>query len=254
MKRTIIILMLLPLLAACIAEHSEVTPVTAERLESYSTEVMAETVAIPVEAVEFAIDFDAYLKLSDLEKEADYRFFGNCREDSTGVYSISYDSSREFRVVNMRVDTRGRSIMEEGASWKILEFSVYGNDFDYSYLDYSLTLPEDSEMIMMTAADSTWAVSMGDRGAAMMKMHPKRGELYEWTVEAHGTEETSIGMHADFSTVGPFTVRERYLESKEKTNVYEGYFNVDIFRQGVPHDYCHMTFAPGKETIVKTSR
>ena len=61
-------------------------------------------------------------------------------------------------------------------------------------------------------------------------------------------------MHADFSTVGPFTVRERYLESKEKTNVYEGYFNVDIFRQGVPHDYCHMTFAPGKETIVKTSR
>lgn len=254
MKRTIMILMLLPMLAACIAEHSEVTPVTAERLESYSVKAMAETVAVPVEAVEFAIDFDAYLKLPDLEKEADYRFFGNCREDSAGVYSISYDSSREFRVVKMRIDTRGRSIMEEGTSWKILEFGVYGNDFAYSYLDYRFTLPEGSEMIMLSAVDSTWAVSMGDRGAAMMKMHPKRGELYEWTVEAHGAEETSIGMDADFGTVGPFTVRERYLESKEKTNVYEGQFNVDIFRQGVPHDYCHMTFAPGVEKVVNTSR
>lgn len=57
MKRTIMILMLLPMLAACIAEHSEVTPVTAERLESYSVKAMAETVAVPVEAVEFALDF-----------------------------------------------------------------------------------------------------------------------------------------------------------------------------------------------------
>lgn len=254
MKRTIIILMLLPMLAACIAEHSEVAPVTAERLESYSVKAMAETVAVPVEAVEFALDFDAYLKLPDLEKEADYRFFGNCREDTAGVYSISYDSSREFRVVKMRVDTRGRSIMEEGASWKIMEFGIYGNDFAYSYLDYSFTLPEGSEIIMMSEADSTWAVSMGDMGAAMMKMHPKRGELYEWSVEAHGTEETSIGMDADFGTVGPFTVRERYLESKEKTNVYDGQFNVGIYRQGVPHDYCHMTFTPGVEKVVNTSR
>lgn len=254
MKRTIMILTLLPLLAACIADHSEVSPVTAERLESYSTEVMAESVAVPVEAVEFAIDFDAYLKLTDLEKEADYRFFGNCREDSTGVYSISYDSSREFRVVKMRVDTQGRSIMEEGASWKILEFGIYGNDFDYSYLDYSFALPEGSEIIMMSAADSTWAVMMGNKGDALMKMHPKRGELYEWTVETRGTEETSIGMTAAYGAVGPFTVRERYLESKEKTNVYDGRFNVDIYRQGVPHDYCHMTFAPGTEKSVTTSR
>ena len=60
-------------------------------------------------------------------------------------------------------------------------------------------------------------------------------------------------MTAEYGTVGGFTVRERYLESKEKTNVYDGIFNLDIYREGVPHDYCHMTFTPNT-VDVKTSR
>ena len=244
----------MPMAAACIAEYSEVSPVTAQKLESYSKKVMSETVAMPVEAVEFALDFDAYLQLSDIEKEADYRFFGNCTDLGQGMYHIAYHSTREFRSIYMKVDTKGLSIREEGVTWKLLLFEMTGNDFDYSYLDFDFALPSDSEITMLSAADSTWAVDMGEKAVAKMKMHPKRGELYEWTVESHGKEDTTIGMMAEYGTVGSFTIRERYLESKEKTNVYDGIFNLDIYREGVPHDYCHMSFTPGVKPDVKTSR
>ena len=244
----------LPLAAGCIAEYSEVSPVTAQKLESYSKKVMSETVAMPVEAVEFALDFDAYLQLSDIEKEADYRFFGNCTDLGQGMYHVAYHSTREFRSIYMKVDTKGLSIREEGVTWKLLLFEMAGNDFDYSYLDFDFALPADSEITMLSAADSTWAVNMGEKAVARMKMHPKRGELYEWTVESHGKEDTTIGMMAEYGTVGSFTIRERYLESMEKTNVYDGIFNLDIYREGVPHDYCHMSFSPGIRPEVKTSR
>lgn len=254
MKNLFVLMAFMPMAAACIAEYSEVSPVTAQKLESYSKKVMSETVAMPVEAVEFALDFDAYLQLSDIEKEADYRFFGNCTDLGQGMYHIAYHSTREFRSIYMKVDTKGLSIREEGVTWKLLLFEMTGNDFDYSYLDFDFALPSDSEITMLSAADSTWAVDMGEKAVAKMKMHPKRGELYEWTVESHGKEDTTIGMMAEYGTVGSFTIRERYLESKEKTNVYDGIFNLDIYREGVPHDYCHMSFTPGVKTDVKTSR
>lgn len=254
MKKLFVFMAFLPLAAACIAEYSEVSPVTAQKLKSYTKEVMSETVAMPVEAVEFALDFDAYLQLSDIEKEADYRFFGNCTDLGQGMYHVAYHSTREFRSIYMKVDTKGLSIREEGVTWKLLLFEMSGNDFDYSYLDFDFALPADSEITMLSAADSTWAVDMGEKGVARMKMHPKRGELYEWTVESHGKEDTTIGMMAEYGTVGSFTIRERYLESMEKTNVYDGIFNLDIYREGVPHDYCHMSFSPGINPEVKTSR
>ena len=254
MKKLFVFMAFLPLAAACIAEYSDVSPVTAQKLESYSKKVMSETVAMPVEAVEFALDFDAYLQLSDIEKEADYRFFGNCTDLGQGMYHVAYHSTREFRSIYMKVDTKGLSIREEGVTWKLLLFEMAGNDFDYSYLDFDFALPADSEITMLSAADSTWAVNMGEKAVARMKMHPKRGELYEWTVESHGKEDTTIGMMAEYGTVGNFTIRERYLESMEKTNVYDGIFNLDIYREGVPHDYCHMSFSPGIRPEVKTSR
>lgn len=254
MKKLFVFMAFLPLAAGCIAEYSEVSPVTAQKLESYSKKVMSETVAMPVEAVKFALDFDAYLQLSDIEKEADYRFFGNCTDLGQGMYHVAYHSTREFRSIYMKVDTKGLSIREEGVTWKLLLFEMAGNDFDYSYQDFDFALPSDSEITMLSAADSTWAVNMGEKAVARMKMHPKRGELYEWTVESHGKEDTAIGMMAEYGTVGSFTIRERYLESMEKTNVYDGIFNLDIYREGVPHDYCHMSFSPGIRSVVKTSR
>lgn len=254
MKKIYAFLALLPIVMACEVFPSQVSPVTSHTLENYAKKKLAEYVAMPAEAVEFAIEFDAYLKKSDLEQEADFRFFGNTKETEPGIYEVSYRSSKEYRVINFVVETRGVSITEEGSVWKMKNFSISGNDFDLSRYDYRYELPEASEIVMMSAADSTWGVTMADAGSAMLKMHPMRGDLYTWTVESRGTEETSSDIMSEFGTTGPFTLRERYLESGETSNVYLGNFNVDIYRNGEPLDYCHLNCAKGMQIIPKTSR
>ena len=67
MKRICIIYALLPLLIACEVESSEFSPLNSAKLKSYSVIRMTEYVAMPVEALEFALELDSYLKLSDIQ-------------------------------------------------------------------------------------------------------------------------------------------------------------------------------------------
>lgn len=69
MKRIYAFLALLPIVTACEIGVSQVNPITSHTLENYAKKKMVEYVALPVEALEFAIEFDGYLKLSDLEQE-----------------------------------------------------------------------------------------------------------------------------------------------------------------------------------------
>ena len=254
MKRIYAFLALLPIVTACEIGVSQVSPITSHTLENYAKKKMVEYVALPVEALEFAIEFDGYLKLSDLEQEADYRFFANTKEVEPGVYDVSYESYNESKIVHFVVDTKGTSITEEGTVWKMRQFSYYGRQLLDSYNDWHFELADDSELMMMSAEDSTWAVTMGKDCSAILRMHPKRDDLYEWTVESRGIEESNIDIMSEFGTTGPFTVRERPLESNEKSNVYLGNFNVDIYRRGEPIDYCHLTVSKGMQFTAKTSR
>lgn len=254
MKRIYAFLAMLPIVAACEVGMSQVNPVTSYTLEDYARRKMAEHVAMPTEALEFAIEFDAYLKLSDLEQEADYRFFANTKETAPGVYEVSYQSAKEYRNIYFTVDTQGTSITDEGSVWKMENFSYHGNEIIYKGSRASFRLPEGTEIMMISAADSTWAVKMGENSSARLKMHPMRGKLYEWTVESRGTEETDMDIVSEFGTTGPMTLRERYIESGETSNVYLGNFNVDIYRDGEPLDYCHLNCVKGMQIIVKTSR
>ena len=254
MKKIYAFLALLPIVAACEVSPSHVSPVSEYKLENYAKDKLIEYVAMPVEALEFAIEFDAYLQLSELEQETDYRFFGNTKEVAPGVYDVTYESSKETKIIRFVVDTKGESIIEEGSVWKMETFTYYGNQLLPSFKEWNFALVEDSELMMMSAADSTWAVKMGDNCSAMLKMHPKRDRLYEWTVESRGTETTDMNIMSEFGTTGPLTLRERYLESGETSNVYLGNFNVDIYRDGEPLDYCHLNCVKGMQIIVKTSR
>lgn len=255
MKKIYAFLAILPIVTACEVSMSQVSPVTSYTLENYARKKLVEHIAMPAEALEFAIEFDAYLKLSDLEQEADYRFFANTKEIEPGVYEVSYQSMLYSRNIYFTVDTQGTSITEEGSVWKMRSFSYYGSELIYhSNWESSFKLADDSEIMMLSSADSTWAVKMGQTGSAKLRMHPMRDKLYEWTVESRGSEETDIDIMSEFGTTGPFTLRERYLESGETSNVYSGNFNVDIYRNGEPLDYCHLNCAKGMQINVKTSR
>ena len=109
---------------------------------------------------------------------------------------------------------------------------------------------------MFSKSENRWLLDFNDDNVSSMTMLPMRdGGLYEWTVEAQGSETSNIGMYSEYSTQGALTVRERFLDDDgRKENVYSGQFNVNIFKDNEPHDYCYMAFTPGMAADVRTSR
>lgn len=242
----------MPAFVSCLIDDSDVNPVDAQDLKSYAKTRMADRVALPLEALELSLEFDEFLAMTPEEQQEDTVFFNHFLELSPGKYSISRTSSSEFRSLQCIVNTGGQSIRDKGTVWVFDQFMMTGNDFEYSYLDYCFSLPEDSELAMMSV-DSTWVMTMGE-DVVRMKQHPKQGCLYRWAVEARGSEETSIGISAEYGTRSALNVYERLLDSGDKINTYEGQFHVDIYRHGEPLDYCYVSFQPGSPASYHTSR
>lgn len=251
MKRLFITLMLIPMFASCMLDDSDVQMVNAYKLGTYAKDRFVDVVALPVEALEVALLLDEYMSLEEKPKDSSlgYRYY----KVADNIYRVEYTSSVEDRALYSQFNTNGRSIREHGATWTIDAFRITGNDFDYSSYDYTFDLHPGSELVFISAADSTWAMTMGDN-VAMIKMHPKESEMFVWTVEAQGSENTEINVSSSFGTVSELAVKEVLLPSGEKTNSYKGQFNVDIFKDGEPHDYCYVTFDHDMESSYLTSR
>lgn len=243
----------IPLMVSCIVDDADVNLIDSSDLTRYAKDKVAATVALPLEALEFAIELEKYLALPEEDKAKNSMFSEYCEELSPGVYRMSYSSVNEYRNLFCRVYTGGKSIHEEGAVWTFYEFDMTGNDLDYSTYDYHFKLPEGAQIRMLSASDSTWTMDAGNL-AVKMKMLPQYDGKYEWSVTAQGTEETSTGVKAEFGTKSEFVVRESIMPSSERTNMYDGLFYVDIYRNGEPIDYCHATFKYGFYSKYHTSR
>ncbi len=248
-----ILIAAVPMFSSCILDDSDVNYVDAHDLGMYAKRKLSERIALPVEALELALEFDEFLRLPAEEQLADTVFNGRFNEIEDCIYRIQFSSRVEFRNTYCQIRTGGMSVRAPGAVWVFDIFEMHGNDFDYSNLDYSFSLPAGSELVVMSPSDSTWVMTMGD-DVTKMKQHPKQGSLYRWTVETQGSEETSIDIVSEYRTGLDFLVRERVMDSGQKTNTYSGHFYTDIFRDGEPLDYCYISFQPGTETVYHTSR
>jgi len=242
---------------SCLVDGPSSSPVDADKLHRYAMDKLVGYVDVPVEALELALEFERYLSLPESEKESNMLFYGNIKKLDETKYQmmIDYsDFSDEYRIVECRLDTKGVSLWSEGASWIIESFSIYGNDFGYSYRDYSFVMEENVSLMNLSVADSTWVLPLDEDNVTRMKMRPMRDDLYEWVVEAQGTETTSLDVKAEFGTAGEFIVRERKVYFGVTSNVHSGRFNMSIYRGGQPYDYCNMIFVPGMMSETVTSR
>lgn len=248
---------MMPLMASCILEYSDVRVVDENVLKQYADMRRYETVDVPLELMEAMIEFDAYLSLPDDQKQASSMFFGNYKEVEDNLYSISVYDKSTFASMMMEVFTGGKSIWAEKAVWRVNGFLYDGRYLDGVPEEDDDVLEDGMELALVSSADSTWTLKIGERAAVKMKMHPVNDGLYTWTVNAEGEEsgEVAEDMTSEFGTVGSFLVRELYDgDSKYVHNFYEGQFNVSIFKDGEPHDYCYVTYKYDQQPVYKTSR
>lgn len=255
MKRIFISLLLsIPVFVSCLIDDADVNHIDSGDLRKYTKDKIAETVALPVEALEIALALDDYLKMTDEERAADTVFACNVKKKYEDIYTINLRSDREFRDISCEIHTGGLSIRDKDARWIISEFSIYGNDFTYSNLDYFFMLPDNSELLAVAPEQGYWSVEYpGFRNLMMMQSY--QNDLYSWNVIVAHSEDTDIGVKSYYGTSGEFIVQETLLQSGEKSNLYSGKFFVEIYRNDeVEIDYCDAIFDGTPYSVYVTSR
>lgn len=255
MKRLFITLLLsLPAFVSCLVDDADVNYIDSGDLAIYTKNKIAETVAVPVEAMELALALDDYLKMTEEEQTAD-TVLGPCVEKLyENVYTIRHSSDREYRNIYCEIDTRGVSIRDKDARWLIAGFRIDGNDFAYSRLDYDFKLPENSELLAVVPDEGYWSIEGKDL-KSLMHMLSRENGLYSWDVVVAESEDTEIGVKSYFGTSGKFSLHESRMQSGEKTNMYSGKFFVEIYRnEDTLIDYCYANFNGTSYSVYKTSR
>ena len=255
MKKFFISLALaLPVLVSCIVDDADVDYIDSGDLTRYTKDRIAETAAIPVEAMEIALELDRYLQLTDEEKKRESYLYGHIEKLSEDSYGITLSSEKEYRNIWCHFMTYGVSIYEKDARWRIVNFSMSGNDFGYSGYDYSFKLPENCELLAVAPDEGYWSI---DRSGArtLMILDSINNGLYSWDVIVADSEDTEIGLKAYFGTSGKFNLQETLLETGEKTNLYTGKFFVEIYRGDKDIvDYCYANFNGSSSPVYSTSR
>lgn len=244
----------LPIFASCRIDGPDRDPISSKELAEYARRSLISVVALPVEALEMALELDEYMSLSEEERmTCGFNDKYILHPNGNDLYIMSYVSDKVDRTIRCQFTTGGKSIREPGNEWIVDGVHMQGYSKEFNLYTYQFQLPEGVRLCKNTDRENTWTIKMNG-GNSEMELHPKTDSLYTWTVNAQGSETSGMGVAATFATVSGLKVRETVDEAGERTNVYSGQFNVEISRDGKRIDYCHMSFVEGVETEYKTSR
>ena len=252
MRKFLYVIVICCLTVSCQIADSDGSVVDSMTICRYSEIKFAESVLLPVEAVELCLDFDAYMNLSSDEQKTDKRFYGKVEHVGDHTYSISgsYDGN-----IKMTLSTSGYSIREKDVEWDIKSISLQADYFNSQFISANYVVFKNGASVRMVD-DATWVVSVSDRFETTMQMQDCQENLYVWKVAVEGKEASSVGVKAEIKTgdAGLMVHEGWSIPDKTKNNVYEGQFFVNIYDGDEPMDYCNMTFRPGFITTYRASR
>lgn len=252
MKKIFIALLTALALAGCEYYPGDYVYSTDEQLKQYTMDVFSSYVVMPVLMAETAVEFDAYLSLSDEEKVNDFRFYGNIRNPEEDMYII--DDGNTLCTVR----TEGGSIWDDDAGWTFQSFStntgVVGNGDLYCstasalVLESDPTAPGDTSLRLFSLVDGEEAVGM-----VLCSMGE---DQYEWNVGSSGIVNDADGYKANYTTGSEgIRVFRRLNEEKDGYEyICSGVFLVTVFRNDEPIDVCKAVFVPGLKTQITVGR
>lgn len=230
-------------LASCELHMGEYRLNTQTALQEYTMDAFSSYVITPVVMAELAVEFDAYLSLTEEEKAKDFRFYGNIRNPEPDMYLIGIEG------ITCTLQTGGKSIWDEGAQWSILSFTadadLNGNGGLYCSLTEKIIMDSDP----VAPGDTSlriFSTQLGRNPVGMVLCSSEDG-YHKWNVGSNGEISDTDGYLAEYLT-GPegIMVTKRYNESSEADEyICSGDFLVTVFRDNEPIDMCKAVFKPG---------
>lgn len=251
MKRLFVLVLMAAGLSACELHTGEYINDTERDLQLYTLDAFSGYVMMPVMMADIAVDFDAYMALSDEEKAKDYRFYGNIRNVEENLYIIEDGNT------NCTIKTDGKSLTEENARWTFLSYSSVTRVIGTGDLRCTSTEPillESFPAAEDDDADCLFSMMLGDIPVGMELF--VRDSVPEWNIGVQGVIDDADGYFAEYVTgTDGMTFKRRY---NEKLSEYEydcsGEFLLSIFRDGEPVDMCKAVFKSGLKAELITGK
>lgn len=243
MKRLILLILFAAGISACELYTGDIYPQTEQSMKNYTMDAFSGYVLMPVMMAEMAVDFDAYLALSDEEKVNDFRFFGNIRNPEENLYIIEDGST----LCTLKTD--GKSIWDDNAQWTFQSFSTR------TELNGSgeLCCAASERMVIGSYpapaeddADRLFSIMMGDDTVGLELTLQEDGKS-GWNVGSQGVINDEDGYFAEYMTgAAGISVTKRYNELLEEYEyICSGEFLLSVFRDDEPVDMCKAVFRPG---------
>ena len=220
---------------------------------SYASHKFGQYVVAPAEITEMLLEFDDYMKLPEAEKEKNTRFYGKIDVVYDNIYRFA-DNNEQY--VYCTVDTKGKSLREEGTTWIFAQARMTSPEEILNYYYGEYTLPEFTQLTK--TGENTWTMEYEDVFETEMKYMGKDNGRDMWEIWTSGSLKSDIGAWATISTGEQgMTMKEMMMASDSvyKGNAYGGVFRVDIYdKDNKSLDFCHINFMPGFSTKYTTSR
>jgi hypothetical protein len=223
------------------------------QIQAYAADVFGSHVILPVSMAEFAVDFDAYLSLTEEEKMKDLRFYGKIRNPEENHYIIEdVDGS------HCSLKTGGKSIWDEDCTWTILSFSSRTAVIDRGELYCSLgekVFLKTSSVAPGDGAVRLFSLDFSERSVGIVLEKYEDGNC-EWNIGTKGVIEDEDGYWAEYTTGSEgIVVINRYNQNmSRKEYICSGTFLVSIYKNEEPLDWCRAVFKAGLITEYITGR
>lgn len=261
MKKIFSIMAAAAMMLSCEIVDQKIKPLNSDELADYAGKLFSNSVQLPVELAEVAVEIDEYMALSEEQKLEDKRF--TVRTISDGVYQVSNKN------MSCTVDTGCESVWEDGAEWKFLSFisTIYSSS-EYTDGAWRTSLTDDVYLTFnadaMGEAKLMVFVEMPG-GNALMSLKSRENGRSVWNLSVEGADLGNDGLRAEYGTgydTGGINVtrnysaggsaddRNQYVARKQ----YQGMFFVDIYENGTKIDWVEMTLDFDKRTQYSTSR
>ena len=245
---------------SCEIADPVIRPLGSEELKDYAEKLLSNSALLPVEMVDFAIDLDEYLALSEEEKQKDKRFYGRLSVLGDNIYKVSYSG---FSCI---VDTGGRSVWENGAQWKFTEFVTWVYTTGFGEGGWRTSITEDVTVTFSsdTIGEALLMVQVQmPASEALMALKSREEGLNTWNMAVRGVDTGNDGLRTEYSSgegTGDLKVFRRWAVDEEnpeeqvKEKVCEGMFFVDIYNGSQKIDWVRLTLKPGYSSEYETSR
>ena len=243
---------------SCEIADGNINKLTHNELSEYASALYRNNVLLPADMVDFAIELDAYISMTDEQKAEDFRFYRKINEISAGVYNLEGD------FVSCIVDTGGASVWEDGAEWTFSEYisrSFVGSSYGRRWKAW---ITEEVKLIFNADAASEAILMAQHRtsnGNVQMALKSRESGTNIWNLTVKGTDIGSNGLVTEYgSGVGEEGIELRTAPREEDTGrysrskIYNGEFYVDIYNGDAKIDWVLVHLRFDSPNLYETSR